>query len=381
MIAVAGALMVAGCTKPGAESKMMAMPPVEVPVALPVEQTIVDAEEYTGKIMAVERVNVMAGVDGYLSEIRFKPGEMVKKGDVLFVIDRRPYQAAFDIAEGQRQQAEARVARLKKDFVRIDKLVQSGAATPEDFDKVVGDLAEAQAAVATAKAQSEQAKLNLEFAEVKAPINGRVGRQMVTVGNLIQGTIPAQATQLTELVSVDEVYVYFDAPERDVLRYRRLLADLQPEAVKTGKLEVEVGLFDEVGYPHKGLVDYMAERLESATGTQAFRAVLENPSKKLLAEGMFARVRIAFSKPYTGLAVAERALVTVQGNKFVYVVNDQNVVEERPVELGRGVGQGMRHVKAGLKPTDQVAVGNLQRLMPGAKAIPKMGPMPLPPGA
>jgi multidrug efflux system membrane fusion protein len=370
-----------GCNKPAAESKMMTMPPVEVPVALPLEQSIVDAEEYTGKIMAVERVNVMARVDGYLSEIRFKPGEMVRKNDVLFVIDRRPYQAALDIAEGQRQQAEARVARLKKDYVRIEKLVQTGAATPEDFDKIVGDLAEAQAAVATAKAQSQQARLNLEFCEVRAPIDGRVGRQMVTVGNLIQGTIPAQATQLTEIVSVDDVYVYFDAPERDVLRYRRLLGQLQPEALKTGKLEVDVGLFDEVGYPHKGMVDFMAERLESGTGTQTFRAVLPNPNRKLLAEGMFARVRIAFSQPYPGLVVSERALVTVQGNKFVFVVNDQNIVEERPVELGRVVGQGMRHVKAGLKPTDRVAVGNLQRLMPGAKAVPTVGPMPLPPGA
>jgi multidrug efflux system membrane fusion protein len=369
----------AGCRNKHAGTGMMEMPPVEVPVALPVEQTIVDAEEYTGKLMAVERVDVMARVDGYLSEIRFTPGELVKKDDVLFVIDRRPYQAALEIAEGQLQQTEARVTRLKKDFVRIEKLAQTGAATMEDYDKVVGDLAEAKAAVVVAKANVQQARLNLEFADVRAPINGRVGRQLITVGNLIQGSSPAQATKLTEIVSVDEVYVYFDAPERDVLRYRRLLADLQPEATKSGKLEVEVGLFDEVGYPHKGIVNFMAERLEPTTGTQTFRAILANPNRKLLAEGMFARVRIAFSKPYLGLTVAERALVTVQGNKFLYVVNDQNVVEERAVELGRTVAQGMRHVKAGLKKTDRVAVGNLQRLLPGAKVIPTVGPMPLPP--
>lgn len=370
-----------GCRNKANDPSTMEMPPVAVPVALPIEQGIVDTEEYTGKIMAIERVNVMSRVDGYLSEIRFTPGELVKKGDVLFVIDRRPYQASLDIAQGQLQQAEARVGRLSKDFARIDRLVQNGAGTAEDFDKVVGDLAEAKASVATAKANVQQAKLNLEFAEVRAPIDGRVGRQMITIGNLIQGSSPAQATILTELVSVENVYVYFDAPERDVLRYRRIIGELQPNAVKTGKLEVDVGLFDETGHPHKGVVDFMAERLESGTGTQTFRAVLKNPKQNLLAEGMFARVRIAFSKPYTGLAVAERALVTMQGSKYVFVVNDQDAIEERTVELGRVVAPGLRHVKAGLTKTDRVAVGNLQRLMPKAKVQPTLGPMPLPPGA
>jgi membrane fusion protein, multidrug efflux system len=368
-----------GC-KPAAGPSTMELPPLAVPVALPLERTIVDVEEYTGKIMSVDRVNVMARVDGYLAEILIKPGELVKKGDLLFVIDRRPYQATYDVAQGQLQQAEARVARLTKDMKRIDQLMQKNAGTEEDYDKVTGDLAEARAAVAMAKATVDQAKLNLDFAEVRAPISGRVGRQLITVGNLVQGaTMPSQASVLTDLVSVDQVYVYFDAPERDVLRYRRSMLADRPANAKP-KLEVDVGLFDEMDYPHKGVVDFVAEKLEAGTGTQSFRAIVPNPKRGLLAEGMFARVRIAFSKPYPGLIIAERAVVTVQGNKYLYVINDQDVVEERAVELGKVVAPGLRHVKAGLKPTDRVAIGNLQRLMPGAKVAPSVSPMPVPPG-
>jgi len=354
------------------------LPPLDTPVALPVEKEIADYEEYTGKIMAVDRVNIMARVDGYLSEILFKPGEMVKKGDLLFVIDRRPYKMALDIAKGQLQQAEARVARLTKDYARVEELIKRNAGTAEEFDKVAGDLVEAKAGVTTAKANVEQAKLNLEFAEVKAPIDGRIGRQMITVGNLVQGaTMPSQASVLSELVSVDKVYVFFDVPERDVLRYRRTMGD-RP---KSESLIADVGLYDEVGYPHKAVVDYMAERLDTGTGTQLFRGVLDNPKKILLAEGMFARARVAFSKPYKALTISERAVVSIQGNKCVYVVNDKNQIEERMVELGRPVGQGLRHIKAGVNQDDRIAVANLQRLMPGAKVNPSVVPMPGPPGA
>jgi len=356
------------------------VPPLNLPVATPVERTITDYEEYTGKIMSVERVNVMARADGYLSEIRFQPGGLVKKGDVLFVIDPRPYRAALDIAKGQFLQSQVRVDRLTKEHDRIEKLFRTGAGTAEDFDKIKGDLAEAKAAVAVAKGNVDQANLNLEFTEVKAPIDGRVGRQMVTVGNLVQGTMAAQATVLTDLVSVDRVYVYFDAPERDVLRYRRLRMNGKQVPDDRAALEVEVGLFDEVGWPHKATVDFAAERIDPGTGTQSFRAVLANPKDSLLTEGMFARVRVAFSDPYPGLVVADRAIVTIQGNKFLFVVNDQDTVEERQVELGRIVAPGMRHIKAGLRSNDRIAVANLQMLMAGAKVVPVPGPMPTPPG-
>ncbi len=381
LVFMALAATISGC-RSAAAPQPVELPPIDVPVATPLERTITDFEEYTGRIMAVERVNVMARVDGYLSEIRIKPGELVRKGDLLFVIDRRPYQAAFDVANGQLQQAEARAARLTKDYQRLEKLVQSKAVTAEEFDKVAGELAEARAAVVTARAAVEQARLNLEFAEVRAPIDGRVGRQLITVGNLVQGaTMPSQASVLTDLVSVDNVYVYFDAPERDVLRYRRTMIADHPEANGPPKLEVDVGLFDESGYPHKAVVDFVADKLESGTGTQTFRAVMPNPKRGLLAEGMFARVRIAFSKPYTGLVVSERAIMTVLGGKCVYVINDQNVVEERPVDLGRVIAPGLRHVKAGILPTDRIAVSNLQRLIPGTKVKPVPAPMPAPPGS
>jgi RND family efflux transporter MFP subunit len=371
-------LTAVGCRPPAAGPQAVELPPMDLPVAAPVSREVTDYEEYPGRVMATERVQVMARADGYLAEIRFRPGQIVKKGDVLFVIDPRPYKAALDVAKGQLAQAEARVARLTKDFARMEKLMATGAGTWEDHDKVVGDLAEAKAAVASGTASVEQAKLNLDFTEVRAPIAGRVGREMVTVGNLVQGMNPTGPTVLTDIVAVDKVYVYFDAPERDVLRYRRMMTTNGEPVPKERRLEVDVGLYDEVDYPHRAVVDFIPERVEAATGTQAFRAVLDNPKGNLFTEGMFARVRVAFSKPFPGLAVADRVVLAAQGNKSVYVVNDQNVVEERPVELGRLVAPGLRHVKAGLKPTDRVVVANLQKTMPGAKVKPVPAEMPLP---
>lgn len=371
-------LAMIGCRK-APDTKAVEMPPIDLPVALPLEREVIDYEEYPGKVMAVERVNVMARADGYLTEIRFTPGQLVKAGDILCVIDNRPYKAALEIAKGQLVQATARADRLAKEYVRIEKLVGTGAATREEFEKVGGDLAEAKAAIAAAQAGVDQAQLNLEFTDVRAPIAGRVGRQMVTVGNLVQGSMAANATVLTDIVSVDKVYVYFDAPERDALRYRRLVQSKKLDSPTNGRVEVGVGLFDESGFPHRGVIDFIPERLDVGTGTQNFRAVVQNPNNNLIAEGMFARVQVAFSKPYQGLAVSDRAVITNQGDKFLYVVNDQNVIEERPVELGRIIAPGLRHIRAGLKPTDRVAVANLQRLMPGMKVKPVTSEMPLPP--
>jgi RND family efflux transporter MFP subunit len=372
------AFAAAGCQPPPGP-QAMELPPIEVPVATPLERRIVDAEEYPGKVGAVERVNVMARVDGYLTEIRFRPGQLVKKGDILFVIDRRPYQAALDVSKGQLAQAQARVGRLEKEFARMQPLVNTGVATREEFDKVSGDLAEARAGVLAAQAGVDQAALNLGFAEVNAPIDGRVGRQLVTVGNLVQGSMASSATVLTDLVSVDQVYVYFDTPERDALRYRRTIQDRQEAGAADDKIAVEVGLFDEADYPHAGVIDFIPERVDAGTGTQTLRAVLPNPGQNLFADGMFARVRVAFAKPYTGLAVADRAVVTLQGDKFLYVVNAQDKVEERPVDLGRLIAPGLRHVRAGVKAGDRIAVSNIQRLMPGAKVVPVPVAMPLPP--
>jgi RND family efflux transporter MFP subunit len=351
-----------------------------VPVATPIQRQIIDYEEYPGKIMAVERVNLMAQANGYLTEIRFHPGQLVKAGEVLFVIDDRPYKATLDIAKAQLLQYQARADRLVKEHARIEKLIATGAATKEEYERVAGDLAEARANVVAGQATVRQHELNLEFTQVKSPIDGRVGRNMVTVGNLIQGSIPSTATVLTDIVSVDKVYVYFDAPESDALRYRRLVQTKQLDNPADSKIEVDVGLFDETGFPHKGIIDFIPERLESGTGTQTFRAIVPNPNRSLLAEGMFARVRVPFSRPYTGLCVSDRAVVSNQGTKVLYVITAQNVVAERTVELGRIVAPGLRHVRKGLQPTDRIAVANLHRLMPGAKVAPALVEMPLPPG-
>jgi len=372
-------LAAAGCHQ-AAEPSTVKLPPLELPVAVPLEREVIDYEEYPGKVMSVERVNVMARADGYLTEIRFTPGQLVKAGDVLCVIDNRPYKAALEIAKGQLLQAEARAARLVKEHDRIQKLIGTGAATGEEFDRVTGDLGEARATAAAAKAGVDQAELNLSFTEVRAPISGRVGRQLVTVGNLVQGSMAATATVLTDIVSVDKLYVYFDVPERDALHYRRLVQIKKLDSPSGGKIEVRVGLFDETGFPHRGVIDFIPEKLDVGTGTLSFRAVVPNPGEALLAEGMFARVQVAFSKPYNGLAVSDRAVVTNQGDKFLYIVNDKDTVEERPVQLGRLIAPGLRHITAGLKPGERVAVANLQRVMPGMEVKPVPAAMPLPAG-
>jgi RND family efflux transporter MFP subunit len=375
----AALLVVAGC-KPAGGPQAVELPPIDLPVATPLEREMIDYEEYPGKVMSVERVNVMARADGYLTEIRFQPGQLVKAGEVLCVIDNRPYKAALGIATGQLLQAQAREARLVKEHDRLGKLIGTGAATGEEFDRVTGDLGEARATVAAAKATVDQAQLNLEFTEVRTPIAGRVGRQQVTVGNLVQGSMAATATVLTDVVSVDKLYVYFDAPERDALRYRRLVQNKNLDSPADGKVEVAVGLFDETGFPHHGIIDFIPEKLDAGTGTLSFRAVVPNPNNSLLAEGMFARVQVAFSKPKKCLAVSDRAVVTNQGDKFLYIVKGDDTVELRPVDLGRLIAPGLRHVKAGLKPGERVAVANVQRLMPGMKVKPVPAEMPLPPG-
>jgi len=368
----------AGC-RGSAGPQAVELPPIEIPVATPLKRQIVEFEEYPGKIMAVERVSLMAQANGYLREIRFTPGQLVKTGDVLFAIDDRPYKATLDISKGQALQAEARAERMAKEYARVEKLIGTGAATREEFERIAGDLAEAKAAVVAAKATVEKAELDLGFCQVKAPIDGRVGRQMVTVGNLVQGSVPSTATVLTDIVSVDKVYVYFDVPESDALRYRRAVQTRKVDSPSDNKIEVAVGLFDDTEFPHKGVIDFIPERLDAGTGTMTFRAVVPNPNRALFAEGMFARVRVAFSKPYDGLAVSDRAVVTIQGDKFLNLVNDKDTIEQRQVELGRLIGPGLRQVKAGLRPTDRVAVANLHRAMPGAKVVPVPAEMPLPP--
>lgn len=366
---------IAGCgtsTPPVAET-----PPPPVSVSKPLVREVTDQDDYEGRIAAVETVEVRARVRGHLDKVNFKDGQMVKKGDMLFEIDPRTYKAALDAAEAQKAVAEANLDLAKKEYARTSSLTKKGAASREELDVWTAKEATATAERLKAMASVEQAQLDLDFTKVTAPINGKISRPQVTVGNLVNAL--GGETLLTTIVSVDPMYVYFDVDERALLRYKRedktKADDKAPQvSLKELKIPVYVGLEGEEGYPSKGLLDFADNRVNPATGTIQVRGVLAN-SDRLLDAGMRARVRVPVGDPHKSLMVDERAVGTDQGRKFVYVVNDQNVVERRDVKLGR-LSDGLQVIREGVKPEDRVIVNGIQRVRDGAKVEPKEIAMP-----
>jgi multidrug efflux system membrane fusion protein len=353
-------------------------PPPAVTVSQPVTREVVDQDDYEGRIAAVETVDVKARVRGYLIKVNFQDGQYVKKDDLLFEIDPRPYQATLAGAEAQKAAAEAALKYAKGEHDRVRLLVSRNAASREELEVWVGKQAVAAADVQKAEASIEQAKLDLDFTKVTAPINGKISRTQVTVGNLVNAA--GGETLLTTLVSVEPMYVYFDVDERALLRYRREFRkgkadDKGPEpSIKELNIPVYVGLEGEEGYPHKGVLDFADNRVNPSTGTIQVRGVLPNPTR-ILDAGMRARVRIPVSDPHKALMVTERAVGNDQGRKFLYVVNDQNIVERRDVKLARVV-DGLQVIGEGLKPDDWVIVNGIQRVRDAMKVDPQRQPMP-----
>jgi multidrug efflux system membrane fusion protein len=329
------------------------MPPPKVSVALPQTGSVQEWDEYPGHIEAVEMVEVKARVPGYLDSIHFQDGAEVKAGDLLFVIDPRPYQAELARAQAERLRAETRLELTKNEFQRATKLHASHAISDEEFDTRAKTVREAEAALAAARAAQDMAQLNLGYTRITAPINGRIGRRLATVGNLIQTggvTTPALAT----LVSLDPIYCYFDADEPAYLRYRtnRLPA-----------LPCELALVDGTAFSHKGRVDFFDNQINSRSGTIRMRGVFANPDRALV-PGMFARARVPAGPPAETLLVPAVAVSSDQGQKFVLVVNQQSMVEVRPIKAGRQHG-AMVAVAEGLTPQDRVIVSGLLMARPG----------------
>jgi RND family efflux transporter MFP subunit len=367
---------VAGCgsnAPPVAET-----PPPPVTVSQPLAREVIDQDDYEGRIAAVQTVEVRARVRGYLIKVNFQDGQMVKEGDLLFEIDPRPYKAALDATEAQKAAAEASLKFAKAEYERTRRLVATNAASREELEVWTGKQAIATADVQKAEAGIEQAKLDLDFTKITAPIIGKTSRTQVTVGNLVNAS--GGETLLTTIVTVDPMYVYFDVDERALLRYRREFRkgkadDKSPEpSLKELNIPVYVSLEGEAGYPHTGVLDFADNRVNPSTGTIQVRGVLPNPTR-ILDAGMRARVRIPVSDPHKSLMVTERAVGNDQGRKFLYVVNDQNVVERREVKLDRVV-DGLQIIGGGLKPDDWVIVNGIQRVRDGLKVDPKRGPMP-----
>jgi RND family efflux transporter MFP subunit len=348
-------------------------PPPKVTVNQAIIRDVVESDEYTGRLEAVESVEIRARVNGYLQSVHFTDGAIVKKGALLFVIDPRPYQAELNRATAQLEQAIARFERTQRDFARAQQLVKSRAMSQEEVDTRSADQREAQEAVQAARAAVEAARLNVEFTQVKAPISGRISRHLVTEGNLINGG-SAESTLLTRIVSLDPLYGYFDVDERAFLKYTRLWRNGTRPGSREVKIPVDLGLADETGFPHQGHLDFIDNRLDPNTGTMTGRAVIPNPDLTLT-PGLFARIRLLGSSEYKALLVPDEAIGSDQTQRFAFVVNDQNTVEYRKVTLGPII-DGLRVIRDGLKPEDWVIVNGVQRVRTGVQVDPQPQAIP-----
>lgn len=341
--------------------------PVTVPVSHPVQREFTDSEHFTGRLEAVRSVQLRARVTSYLEKTVFQEGSRVKKNDLLFVLDSRPYRAQCDRAKAGVVLAEARLKRLEVDFRRVTALRAKGVVSQEELDKIAADRAEAAATVQAARASAEVALLNLEFTQVRAPFDGLISRRLVDPGNLVKG----DETVLATLVSADPMYCYFDMDERTYLRCRRFLRDDKGGGTK---LPVFLGLTAEKGFPHKGSLDLIANRFDERTGTIRLRSVFANAEGRFV-PGMFARVRLPLGKPRKVLVVPELAVLSKDGGKFVYLIGDDKKVRLWRVKLGPLDGD-WRVIEKGLAPGVWVAVSALGRFAEGDTVEPKRVPLP-----
>ena len=357
-------------------------PPPKVTVSQPMNREVVEWEEYTGRLEALESVEVRARVNGYLQSIHFKNGTTVKQGDLLFVIDPRPYQAELERAKAEVALANVRLERTGKDLARAQMLVRSRAVSEEEVDTRVSDQRQAQETVQAARATVNAAQLNVEFTQVRAPLSGRISRNLVSVGNLINGGT-TQSTLLTTIVSLDPIYCYFEADERSYLKGIRQLRNGDRTNSRASKQPVYVALADEENFPHQGSIDFLDNRLDQNTGTITARAVLPNPDL-LLVPGLFARVRIPAGDKYKALMLPPEAVGSDLSQQFVFVVDAQNLVQYRKVTPGPII-DGWRVIRDGIQPDDWVIVKGVQRAKTGAKVDPikqdSAGSPPSPPAA
>ncbi|MCX6904553.1 MAG: efflux RND transporter periplasmic adaptor subunit [Verrucomicrobia bacterium] len=352
---LAAALALTSCSQPKA-----APPPTpKVTVSQPQTATVTNWDEYPGHLQAVEWVEIRPRVSGYIDSIHFQEGAEVKAGNLLVVIDPKPYQAELDRAQAQRQQAETHLELAQNDLKRVESLRGTKAISEEEYDSRSKAVREAEAALAAAKANEAMARINLEYTQIKSPINGRIGRRLVTAGNFVQlqGNGGA-ATVLATIVSLDPVYCHFDAQEQAYLQYRK-------NGNTGGALPCQLALVNEEGFPHQGHVDFFDNQVDSRTGTIRMRASFENHDRALV-PGLFANVRVPAGPPVQALLIPDVAVGSDQGRKFVYVVNAESKIETRSITTGRRHGL-LRAVLAGLTPEERVVVNGLMMVRPGAK--------------
>jgi membrane fusion protein, multidrug efflux system len=364
-------LLLTGCSSSRGAPSGQALPKPEVVVSEALAAEVIDYEEFPGRLEAVNMVEIRARVTGYLNKVNFQEGADVKKDALLFEIDPRPYEIGLARAEGTVTQMEGRIKRLDADLVRAQNLLAARGISQEEFDKIAGDRTEAKGLLDNSKADRDQAKLNMTWTKVRAPLSGRISRRFVDPGNLIK----ADETVLTTIVDLDPIYAYFDIDERTTLKLQRLVKEGKIKwSLDTG-LTVQVGLADDVGFPWQGIINFADNRVDPDTGTWRLRAVIQNP-ERTLSPGLFVRMRAPLGEKYHAVLVSEKALGTDQGQKFVYVVDSANTVTYRRVHLGK-VHRGLIAITDGLTEGEKVIVSGLQRARPGIEVQATVAPMPV----
>jgi multidrug efflux system membrane fusion protein len=363
--------LLAACSRPAPQ----APPPPAITAAPAIGRSVNEWDEFTGRIEAVGYVQVRPRVSGFIEKVTFTEGKEVKEGDVLFLIDQREYRDALDRAEAELTRARTQASLAKSEAERAEPLVKENAISREEYDARVSGSAEANAAIQAAEAAVRTAKLNLEWTRVRAPISGRISRAEVTAGNVVQGGAP-EPTLLTTIVSMDPVYVYFEGDEQAYLRYNQLARDGTRPSSRVVRNPVRMGLANEAGYPHTGYVDFVDNQLNPNTGTIRARAVFSNKDR-FFTPGLFARIQLLGSGKFDAVLVQDGAIGTDQDRKFVYILKPDSTVEYRSVELGRIV-DGLRVIRKGVVPDEEVVINGLQRIRPGMKVTPTITTMQSP---
>ncbi|MGX4642155.1 efflux RND transporter periplasmic adaptor subunit [Massilia sp. SYSU DXS3249] len=362
-LATAGLLAatLSGCSD--ATGKAAATAPAAPPVsaALVLEKPVAETQEFSGRLEAVEQVEIRSRVSGFITAVNFKPGSEVKKGDVLFVVDPRPYQAEATRAAAAAASARAKLELARRELARAESLLADKAIAKREFDEALSAQKELEANANAAQAQYESARLNLADTRVVSPIDGRVSKAEITLGNLVD-----PSAVLTTVVSLDRIYASFDGDEETYLR-------VGARAQQGAPVSVRVGLANETGFPHEGRLEFVDNRLDAGTGSVRMRAVFENRGRSLV-PGLFARVQLGAADSRQAVLISDRAVSTDQSRKFVVVVDAANKAEYRQVALGPVI-DGLRVVRSGLKAGEKIVVNGLQRVRPGEPLAPRMVPM------
>ena len=346
-------------------------PAPPVTVAKPLVETLREWSDFTGQFEAQDSVEIRARVSGYLESVNFNDGQLVEKGDLLFVIEPRPFEIALDSAKAQLAQAEAELELAKLQLERTAELRKKDFASVQSFDERAAEVKNATAARDKARADVDRAQLNLDYTRVLAPVSGRVGRHEVSIGNLVVGGT-GETTLLTTIVSLDPIWLRFNVSEGDAMTYKRLIQKGELESARTGSISVQGQLIDETDWPLKGNIDFVDNQFNRTTGTIRVRATFPNP-ELFISPGQFGRVRVPMSQEKPTMLVPDASVVTDQSTKLLFTVTEDGTVVPKPVELGAVTNGGLRIVRTGITPDDEVIINGLLRARPGQKVTPQPG--------